>query len=48
MQRGMQKMYNRKRPAHADSAHSKSKNWFKKKSRKSLRQALKQELSQER
>jgi len=43
MRRGMQKLYNRKRPAHADTAHSKSKKWFKRQGRKSLRQALKAE-----
>jgi len=44
MKRGMQKLYNRKRPAHPDNAHTKSKSWFKQKGRKSLRLAQKNEL----
>ena len=35
------KQYNVKRPAHPDSAHTKSKRWFKNKGRKRLRQQLK-------
>ena len=35
------KLYNRKRPAHPDEAHTKSKRWFKKKGRKRVRKYLK-------
>lgn len=35
------KEYNKKRPAHPDDAHTKSKRWFKKKGRKRLRKELK-------
>jgi len=44
MKTGMQNLYNRKRPAHPDSAHTKSKRWFKQKGRKSVRRYLKEEL----
>ena len=39
----MKKLYGRKRPSHPASAHTKSKRWFKKKSRKAMRRFLKQE-----
>ena len=35
------KIYNTKRPAHPDDAHTKSKRWFKQKGRKRVRQQLK-------
>lgn len=35
------KQYNKKRPAHPDDAHTKSKRWFKQKGRKRLRKDLK-------
>jgi len=41
MKRSSQKAYNRKRPAHPDEAHTKSKKWFKRKGRKALRKLLK-------
>lgn len=44
MKMGIQKFYNRKRPAHPDSAHSKSKSWFKQKGRKAVRKFLKEEM----
>ena len=44
MKTGMQNLYNRKRPAHPDSAHTKSKRWFKQKGRKLVRRFLKEEL----
>ena len=47
MQKGMQKIYNRKRPAHPEAAHTKSKNWFKRKSRKSARKLFKEEIKKE-
>ncbi|MCK4654888.1 MAG: hypothetical protein KAU01_10640 [Candidatus Cloacimonetes bacterium] len=44
MKTGIQRLYNRKRPAHPDSSHTKSKRWFKKKGRKSVRKLLKEEV----
>jgi len=41
MKKSQQKVYNRKRPAHPDNLHTKSKRWFKKKGRKRLRKFLK-------
>lgn len=40
-----QKIYNRKRPAHPDDGHTKSKRWFKKKGRKKVRKYLKEEVN---
>ena len=48
MAKSIQKTYNRKRPAHPDEAHTKSKRWFKKKGRKRLRSFLKSELRRDR
>lgn len=48
MAKSMQKQYNRKRPAHPDEAHSKSKRWFKQKGRKRVRKHLKDELKTQR
>ena len=47
MKKAMKKLYTRKRPAHADEAHTISKRWFKKKGRKAVRKHLKQELERE-
>ena len=44
MKTGIQRLYNRKRPAHPDSSHTKSKSWFKQKGRKSARKLLKEEV----
>lgn len=41
MKKSTKKLYTRKRPAHADGMHTKSKRWFKKKGRKALRKFLK-------
>jgi len=43
MQRSSQKTYTRKRPSHSDTAHTKSKGWFKRKGRKSVRKFEKQQ-----
>ncbi|MDP8323325.1 MAG: hypothetical protein RAO94_13330 [Candidatus Stygibacter australis] len=43
MQRSSQKTYTRKRPSHPDTAHTKSKGWFKRKGRKSVRKLEKQQ-----
>lgn len=40
-----QKLYNRKRPSHPDTSHTKSKKWFKKKGRKKVRKYLKEEVN---
>ena len=40
----IQKQYNRKRPAHPDNAHTKSKRWFKQKGRRRVRKHLKEQL----
>jgi len=44
MAKSLQKQYNRKRSAHPDDAHTKSKRWFKQKGRKSLRKHMKHDL----
>ena len=44
MKSGIQKIYNRKRPAHPDAAHTKSKSWFKQKGRKAVRRFLKEDF----
>jgi hypothetical protein len=41
MKINIKKLYNRKRPAHPDEKHTKSKRWFKRKGRKTLRKFLK-------
>ncbi|MCF7918874.1 MAG: hypothetical protein K9N06_03050 [Candidatus Cloacimonetes bacterium] len=41
MRRSAQKLYNRKRPAHPDEAHTRAKSWFKRKGRKAVRKLLK-------
>jgi hypothetical protein len=46
IKQGSNKLYTRKRPAHPDEAHTKSKSWFKRKGRKCVRKHLKEELSQ--
>jgi len=48
MAKSLQKQYNRKRSAHPDDAHTKSKRWFKQKGRKSLRKHLKHDLRSQR
>ncbi len=44
MNKSSMKMYNAKRPAHPDDAHTKAKRFFKTKGRKRVRQFLKKEL----
>jgi hypothetical protein len=44
MKINIQKLYNRKRPAHPADNHTKSKRWFKKQGRKSTRKYFKNEL----
>ena len=46
MKKQNSKIYNRKRPAHSDTAHTKSKRWFKQKGRKSVRKFLKNQLKE--
>ena len=41
MSKGIQKYYNRKRPAHPDDGHTKAKRWFKTHGRRSLRKYFK-------
>jgi len=47
MQRSNQKTYTRKRPSHPDTAHTKSKGWFKRKGRKSVRKFEKQQTREQ-
>lgn len=47
MQRSSQKTYTRKRPSHPDTAHTKSKAWFKRKGRKSVRKFEKQQTREQ-
>ncbi|MBC8416562.1 MAG: hypothetical protein H8E11_09040 [Candidatus Cloacimonetes bacterium] len=48
MKTGIKKLYNRKRPAHPDEAHTTSKRWFKKKGRKAVRKHLQREIENKR
>ena len=41
----MKKLYTRKRPSHPDECHTKSKRWFKKKKRKTIRKYLKDKIN---
>ena len=45
--KGNAKVYTRKKPAHPDEAHTKSKRWFKQKGRKSARRFYKTELAKQ-
>ncbi|MCF7859238.1 MAG: hypothetical protein K9N07_07935 [Candidatus Cloacimonetes bacterium] len=47
MEKGHKKLYTRKRPSHPDDAHTFSKRWFKKKSRKAVRKYLSRKLEEE-
>jgi hypothetical protein len=47
MKKGSQRLYQRKRPAHPDEAHTDAKRWFKRKGRKAVRKFLKVELKKE-
>lgn len=44
---GIKKLYTRKDPSHPADAHTKSKRWFKKKSRKEVRKYLKKMIEKE-
>ena len=44
--KGLKKLYTRKKPAHPDECHTKSKRWFKRKSRKALRKFLKRDYDE--
>ncbi|MBD3311029.1 MAG: hypothetical protein GF349_00850 [Candidatus Magasanikbacteria bacterium] len=44
MKKGSKKHYTRRRPAHPDDAHTKSKRFFKRKGRKRVRRYLKESL----
>ncbi|HNW99944.1 MAG TPA: hypothetical protein PLE74_01780 [Candidatus Cloacimonadota bacterium] len=47
MKKSSQPLYQRKRPAHPDEAHTEAKRWFKRKGRKAVRKFLKTQLKKD-